>query len=274
MNHPNIVVKSKKLENCIYDGIQIHYKNTNKHTEIKLLGNKKGKSGTPYKITFDQEVYVTKETKIDTDSLTKKGKPFVRIYKGTLPLVLNPPNGKFHVHILSNYETQTLNNLNMMYVSNNYTIRDNILQMYDAFMCKKTGFNLLEIANKGTLHDLLGGEITLKQFASVFIQMYRALYHLQDTIDFCHNDFKSKNIFLSDRGNGIIVKMADLDRSTSTFIYQSKYYRITNRKDLCFGSKDYIYKIYDGVYFQIGTHMDAVCRLRHTIHNIAFCQDI
>ena len=160
-----------------------------------------------------------------------------------------------------------------MYASNNdEIIRENILQTYDAFICNNYGYNLLEIANSGTLKDLLKKPIELNQFANLFTQIFETLYYLQDTIDFCHNDFKGSNIFIS---NGDIIKIADLDRSSSTFKYKDKYYRIMNRKDLCFGSKDFVYDTYkfkDYHYFKVDNSLDAVCRLRYSLNNISFAK--
>lgn len=274
MNKKNIIIKTDNTDDCICEGIKEHYKNEqNKNVKIQLLGNKKGVSGTPYKVNFNNTTYITKQTKIDTKSLTKKGKPIIRHYGGLNNIKLKPNNNKFYLYFLSNYETQTLNGLNIMYASNNnISIRKNILQTYDAFICNDYGYNLLEIANSGTLQDLLKKPINLNQFANLFVQIFETLYHLQDTIDFCHNDFKGSNIFMS---NGNIIKIADLDRSSSTFKYKDKYYRIINRKDLCFGTKDFVYNIYkfkDYYYFKVGMYLDATCRLRHTINNISFAK--
>ena len=58
------------------------------------------------------------------------------------------------IYILSNYENQTLNGLNLMFACNdNIIIRQCILQTYDAFICKKRGFNLLETATNKTLYN-------------------------------------------------------------------------------------------------------------------------
>jgi hypothetical protein len=274
MNNSNIVITSNSLQNCIHSGIKFHYKKSNKNVEIKPMG-KKGASSIPYKITHNKNNYVIKETKIDIPSLTKKNNPYTRIYNGDFSLSLHPPDNKFYVYILSNYETQTLNNLNMMYTSNNNDIiKKNILQIYDAYICKKKGFNLLEIANNGTLCEYLKKNIELKQFANIFIQIFRTLYHLQDTIDFCHNDLKSQNIFLNNDNGKLMVKIADFDRSSSTFVHKQKYYRITNRKDLCFGAKNHTYKIYNDKYFKLGKYLDVICRTRHALHNIEFAKII
>ena len=58
------------------------------------------------------------------------------------------------MYILSNYEVQTIIGLLvMMYTTENKRIRQCILQTYDAFICKKRGFNLLEVATSKTLQD-------------------------------------------------------------------------------------------------------------------------
>ena len=152
-------------------------------------------------------------------SLTK-GKPLTRYYHGPDGISLIPDDKKFKLYILSNYETQTFNGLNLMNTSNNNPeLRKNILQTYDGFICNNYGYNLLEFANNGTLHDFLSKTINnslKKTFEFIFLQIFETLYKLQDSIDFCHNDLKSTNIFMS-KGN--IVKIADLDRSSSTFSF-------------------------------------------------------
>ena len=81
MNKKNIIIKTDNTDDCICEGIKEHYKNEqNKNVKIQLLGNKKGVSGTPYKVNFNNTTYITKQTKIDTKSLTKKGKPIIRHY--------------------------------------------------------------------------------------------------------------------------------------------------------------------------------------------------
>jgi len=280
LNNKNIVLKVKNSNNCICEGIKKHYHklNNNQNVKIQRFCNKKGKCGTPYKVNFDDKSFITKKTKIDVKSLTKKGKPLTRYYQGPDGISLIPDDKKFKLYILSNYETQTFNGLNLMNTSNNNPeLRKNILQTYDGFICNNYGYNLLEFANNGTLHDFLSKTINdslKKTFEFIFLQIFETLYKLQDSIDFCHNDLKSINIFMS-KDN--IIKIADLDRSSSTFEHENNYYRIINRNDICFLAKTHIYKIYSFnhlKYFKLGMFLDATCRLRTNLNNIIFAKSV
>ena len=82
MNNPNKIVDSDILENCICNGIRINNLTLQSNSiNIKQL-DEKGKSGTPYGIFLNKNSnkinFVTKYTKIDIKSLTRKKKTFLQ----------------------------------------------------------------------------------------------------------------------------------------------------------------------------------------------------
>ena len=110
----------------------------------------------------------------------------------------------------------------------------------------------------------------------LLLQNFTVLLYIQQKIDFVHGDIKLNNIFCSgELKNDIFrLKIADLDKASSTFTYYGKYYRFMNRNDKCFMFKNYIYKKYihnNGYYyFKAKNFIFLTCIIRHTINNINF----
>ena len=224
-------------------------------------------------------LFVTKETKIKGKSLTKKNEPFIRKYKyNKNNIKLENNDNKFLVYILSNYEVQTIIGLLvMMCTTENKRIRQCILQTYDAFICKKRGFNLLEVATSKTLYDFFKTneeKLTLDDIKKIFLQLFKTLIYLQDKIDFVHGDIKLANIFCSGKieDNTFRIKIADLDIGSATYKKDNKTIRILSRKDSCFMFKKSKFKKYEyngKYYFKTGINkLKTRCLVSYTINNI------
>ena len=301
-------VKSDKLEDCICDGFNYNNSNTTINTgsisknhvlyKIKRLG-KKGKSGIPYMIIpinknhdLKSSIAVTKYTKSKHISRTKPGKPVKRKYIGpdddfSNKIIFLKHNQKIiDVYLLSNFMEQTCVGLVIMQLNDNEILRTCILQTYDAFICKKIGFNLLEKAD-GTLDEVLNKNLNLLSVAKIFIQIFTLLFNLQELFDFTNSDMKSANIFYKgniDEKNFMMnidddfrIKIADLDRVSVTIKLPNSdnFTRLINNRDKCFLSKDSVWKYkLDGKYkyFKVGYYPDATCRFKTTLHNIVFCK--
>lgn len=100
---------------------------------------------------------------------------------------------------------------------------DNYIRQYDAFYCGDSGYNIIEKANNGDLHDYLFyydiGSINDDLLYQIFNQVLTPLSILKDPkYKFSHSDLKAKNVFVHKKLDGSIVyKIADYDKSSLTF---------------------------------------------------------
>lgn len=280
MKNDNKEIRSDILDNCICNGFKKFDVKESEIYDIKQFGSRKGVSGTPFGISKNNKIlFVTKEIKLKSKSLTKKNRPFKRKYKyNENDIKLMNKNNIFLVYILSNYEVQTIIGLLvMMCTTEHRRIRQCILQTYDAFICKKRGFNLLEVATSNTLYDyfkLHSKEIRLKNLKRIFLQIFKTLMHLQNEIDFVHGDLKLSNIFCSGsiEENTFRIKIADLDIASATYKKGDDTIRVLSRKNSCYMFKKSKFKKYmyrRKYYFKTGINkLRTRCLISYNINNI------
>lgn len=94
----------------------------------------------------------------------------------------------------------------------------NYVRQYDAFYCGKTGYNIMEVSNRGNLHSYLSGlgpTLDNNTMVDVMTQLLSVLSILkQPKYAFNHSDLKAKNVFVREEKGKAYFKVADYDKSS------------------------------------------------------------
>lgn len=194
-----------------------------------------GKAGIVYRIDYPNGVLVLKS--IDNVNVNKKGYlslHYIQISDNQGLLSYQSYNSKSpdnKILLYANcdgFATQTcihmiLNEIFKNAKLNNELI-DNYVYQYDAFICGKLGYNIMEFAKFGDLSNYLTNyvktdTISLELAEDIIKQILKPLYILKnDKFGFVHADLKCRNIFVSENDNNEpVFKIADYDKSSITW---------------------------------------------------------
>lgn len=133
------------------------------------------------------------------------------------------------IHMILNNVLSDINNNNFIY-------------QYDAFYCKDSdgyynGFNITELANESSISDYfdkLGRErkdyiIDNNFIIDMLKQICEPLAYLKSKkYGFNHNDFKCRNVFVSNKNGRLTYKLADFDKS-SIFYNGIRFYNSSSK---------------------------------------------
>lgn len=117
----------------------------------------------------------------------------------------------------TDFSNQTIQHLILNEILGN---EPNYIYQYDAFYCPSGGYNIMEVANAGTLSNFISSvNLTETILFDMFEQILRPLSILkQPRYGFVHADLKPLNIFTHiDEQNNAIFKIADYDKSSITW---------------------------------------------------------
>lgn len=120
-------------------------------------------------------------------------------------------------------------NQTLMHLILNLILKNNqhYIYQYDAFWCQDGGYNIIELANAGTMHDYFI-KYGVDNIINACKQIMSVLSLLKsDQYSFIHADLKAKNIFVNVVNNVPTFKIADYDKSSITW-HGYRFYNGTN----------------------------------------------